>query len=114
MNAFIAASDDQPVIVQNVLRCSRSSLAARLPSAFAACRPARSAWIKNKERNRHDRTRRRVIDTNGIRRGSPLQFTIVCCTSTLFPSGAAAVRTGSLRERLVDQRGKPGADVTAV
>src|SRR5580765_7207387 len=95
MNAFIAPSDDQPVIVQNVLRCSRSSLAARLPSAFAAWRPARYVWMKKMGRNRHDRTRRRVIDTNGMRRGYPSSI-------------------HDLRERLVDQSGKPGADVAAI
>lgn len=36
MNAFIAASDDHVVHVQNVLRLLRSSLTPTLPSARAA------------------------------------------------------------------------------
>jgi len=42
MNAFIAASNDQIVQVQNVCLDSRSRCIARLPSAFAACREIRS------------------------------------------------------------------------
>jgi hypothetical protein len=42
MNAFTDSSDDQVVQVQNVFRRSRSSLTARFPSAFAACRVIRN------------------------------------------------------------------------
>jgi len=65
MNVFIAASEDQLVPVQNVLWRSRTSAVARFPSEDAACRAIRSAWTKNTGRYRHDRTRRRVIETTG-------------------------------------------------
>ena len=66
MNAFIAASDFQQVQVQNALRRSRNTFAARHPSACAACFPIRSAEKINPGMNRHDRTRNLVTEITGI------------------------------------------------
>jgi len=66
MNAFIPDYDSQLVHVQNALRRSRNTFAARHPSAPAVCFPIRSAENMNPGINRHDRTRNLVTETTGI------------------------------------------------
>ena len=66
MNARIAASSFHRLQVQKVLCASRSTWTSRLPAAVLACRDERSVCQIKPGRKRHDRNRRRVIDTNGM------------------------------------------------
>ena len=66
MNIFIAASPVQSVLVQNVLRRSRSSFDPRFPSARATCREDRKVYQANIGKKRQDRSRSRVMETSGI------------------------------------------------
>jgi hypothetical protein len=66
MKDFIANSVVQTVRVQNVLSLSRSTDAATLPSEPLACRKARREKKIKGKKYRHDRTRKRVIETTGI------------------------------------------------
>src|ERR1051326_1617658 len=66
MKAFSADSVDHMVRVQNVLRRSRMSTTARLPSAAAACRAERKDSQKKIGKYHHERRRNRVTETIGI------------------------------------------------
>jgi hypothetical protein len=66
INFFIAASPVQIVLVQKVFRRSRSNLAARFPSARAACRADRKTYHANIGKKRQDRSRSRVMETRAI------------------------------------------------
>src|SRR5713226_2085356 len=66
INFFIAASPVQIVLVQKVLRRSRSNFAARFPSAREACRAERKTYHANIGKKRQDLSRSRVMDTKAI------------------------------------------------
>ncbi len=65
MYCFTAASDSHIVAVQKILPGSRIVSAPRFPSARMACIRDRTAYHRKAGTNRHDRNRRRVIDTTG-------------------------------------------------
>jgi radical SAM superfamily enzyme YgiQ (UPF0313 family) len=66
MNAFISASLDHAVIVQNAFARSRSNRTPRLPEAAAACLAERVESTMNAGKYHHERTRKRVTEMSGI------------------------------------------------
>jgi hypothetical protein len=68
MKARIARSSFHNVRVQKTKFESFNSATARIPGAFFACRAERNAASKKTGKYRNDRTRKRVIETNGMSR----------------------------------------------
>ena len=65
MKERMALSSLHVVRVQKARLASRRTETARLPGANLAWRAERKVWIKKAGRYRHERTLRRVMDTNG-------------------------------------------------
>ena len=67
LNCFIAFSESHAVAVQKIFPGSRIVFTARLPGARRACISLRIAYQTNPGKKSHERSRKRVIDTKGMR-----------------------------------------------
>jgi len=67
LNCFIAFSESHAVAVQKMFPGSRIVFTARLPGARRACISLRIAYQTNPGKKRHERSRKRVTDTKGMR-----------------------------------------------